>query len=237
MELLDALRKGETKDQIKKYFPGSTYAFTIDFLKKEGLVIENAREISLTEIGNVYVNIFEHAKESIYTYQELLNFFNDHVIYLPEDFFIRLHEIKGFEPVASEPSDILKPHRVFSEYLQKSSEIYGVSPLLFPDYPQLFSGMIEEGRKITLVITDEVYKIISEYPLNEFKNLEIYLIETPPQVAVTVSDKFLSIGYFYKSGSYDFTRDLIATSPSALSFGRNLVEHYKAQSRKIVYRV
>jgi predicted transcriptional regulator len=84
------------------------------------------------------------------------------------------------------------------------------------------------------VVTQEVFDIISTYPLDNYDNLEIYLTSEAPGIAATVTDTFLSIGFFYKSGSYDFTRDLIATSPAAIKFGKDLIQHYRTQSRRIV---
>jgi predicted transcriptional regulator len=60
------------------------------------------------------------------------------------------------------------------------------------------------------------------------------VVDELPQIAITVTDQFLSIGFFYKSGNYDFTRDLISTSPAALKFGKDLVEYYRMRSRRSV---
>lgn len=234
MEVLDALYQGQSREEIRDRVPGSTYAFTIDTLKKAGMIRESDGEIVLTDKGRAYLLIFEHAKESIATYTRVSERFNDHIIDFPEDFFPRLYEIDAFEVITSEPSDVLKPHRIFSEYIRNSSEIYGVSPLLFPDYPQLFGGILEHIDRLSLVVTDEILGIISEYPLDQYENIEIYIINTPPKIAITVTDTFLSIGFFYRSGNYDFTRDLVSIAPSALRFGRDLVDYYKSQSRRIV---
>lgn len=134
----------------------------------------------------------------------------------------------------SDPADVLKPHRIFSEYILRSREIYGVSPLIYPDYPRLFAGIIKSATIISLVVTEEIFDAISEYPLEEYENLEIYVIDRNPKIAATVTDTFLSIGFFYRSGIYDFSRDLVATSPSALKFGRDLVEYYRRHARNVI---
>jgi predicted transcriptional regulator len=233
MEVLDALLMGKKKDEIKECVPTSTFAFTIDYLKKVGFAQGADGEVSLTDRGHAYLIIFEKFKEGIHTLQRIYDFFPDHNIFFPDEFLIRLDELNDFEPVASEPSDVLKPHRVFAELLKNSNDIRGVSPLMFPDYPILFKAMAENMQSISLVVTREVYEIISEYPIDEFKNIDIHIIEETPQIAVTVTDTFLSIGFFYKSGSYDFTRDMVCKSPQALQFGRDLVEYHRRKSLKI----
>jgi predicted transcriptional regulator len=234
IEVLDALLRQESKDKIKQHIPSSTYAFTVNSLKKVGFVKETDGEVSLTDRGHAYLVIFGQFKESINTLRQLYEVFPDHAIVFPDEFFLRLCEIGGFQVITSEPSDILKPHRVFADFLRGTKEIYGVSPLLFPDYPEYFKSLAENVEKISLVVTKDVFDIIAAYPLGDYDNIEIYLVPETPSVAAAVTDTFLSIGFFYKSGSYDFTRDLIATSPSAIQFGKDLMMHYRAKSRRIV---
>lgn len=233
IEILDALLRGESRDQIKEGVPASTFAFTVDYLKKVGFAEGLGGDVILTENGRANLAIFQHFKTCIDTLQRIYLSYSDHKVYFPDEFLIRLDEISDFQLVASEPSDILKPHRVFSSLLKESAKIYGVSPLLFPDYPELFKHLAESNIEIDLVVTSDVYRIISEYPIEDFNNLSIWLIEEMPLVAVTVTDRFFSFGFFYKSGSYDFTRDSVATSPSALRFGNDLVSYYRSKSRRI----
>ncbi len=234
IEVLDALLQQETKDEIKKHIPASTYAFTVNYLKKVGFVREADGEVLLTDRGHANLIVFERFKESIETLRMLYEAFPDHVIAFPDEFALRLCEIRDAGVIASEPSDILKPHRVFTDYLKNTREIYGVSPILFPDYPEFFKSLAESVDTISLVVTQEVFDIVSAYPLGNYGNLEVYLAPEAPRIAATVTDTFLSIGFFYKSGSYDFTRDLIATSPAAIKFGKDLIHYYRTQSRRIV---
>jgi predicted transcriptional regulator len=233
-EVLDALIKGAGKDEIKGLVPSSTYAFTLDYLKKVGFAEEKGGEILLTESGRGYLVIFRQFKESIDILQHLYESFPDHVIFFPDKFLIRLHELDKFEMIGSEPSDILKPHRIFSDYIKSSHEIHGISPILFPDYPEMISGLAGSIGKISLVVSADVFQIISSYPIKNYENIEIYIADPAPRFAVAVTEKFLSIGFFYKSGSYDFTRDMISTAPTALKFGMDLVDHYRTVSRKMV---
>lgn len=234
IEVLDALLREESKDEIKRHIPSSTYAFTVSYLKKVGFIREADGEVLLTDRGHANLIIFERFKESIDTLQMLYESFPDHLIAFPDEFALRLCDIRDAKVVASEPSDVLKPHRVFTDHLRNTREIYGVSPIFFPDYPEFFLSLSESVETISLVVTQEVFDIVSTYPLGNYDNIEIYLTPESPKIAATVTDTFLSIGFFYKSGSYDFTRDLIATSPEAIKFGKDLIRHYRMQSRRTV---
>ncbi len=233
IEVLDALLREESKKEIKEQIPSSTYAFTVGYLKKAGFVREADGEVSLTDRGHASLVIFERFKESIETLQMLYEVFPDHIIAFPEEFALRLCEIRDSRVITAEPADILKLHRVFTDHLRDAREIYGVSPILFPDYPEFFMSLAESADTISLVVTQEIFENISAYPLGKYDNLEIYVAPEAPPIAAAVTDAFFSIGFFYRSGSYDFTRDLIATSPEAIRFGKDLMCHYRAQSRRV----
>jgi predicted transcriptional regulator len=239
MEVLEALLKGRTKDEIKASVPASTFAFTVDYLKKVNFATEKDGEVVLTESGRAYLIVFDHFIRSITTLQRIFRAFPDHIIFFPDDFYIRLYEISDFELVASEPSDVLKPHRVFFEYLMQSSDIQGVTPMLFPDYPQMLKELVTNDIPISIVITEDLRDVVLSDVLDEQivktpGNVNIFTTDQKPKIAITVTDAFLSIGFFYKSGSYDFTRDLFCTSAEALKFGMDLVDYYRNTARKMV---
>jgi predicted transcriptional regulator len=233
MEVLESLLRGETRDEIKERVPTSTFAFTLDYLKKEGFAEVVAGEVVVTDRGRAYLLIFDQFRKSVSTLETLYATFFDHMIYFPDEFLPRLYEIADSEIVASEPSNVLKPHRVFFENISKSREIMGVAPLLFPDYPEFFSALTSQIDRISLVVTREIYDIVSGYPAIRNESVEIHVIDENPKIAFTVTDCFLSIGFFYRSGNYDFTRDLVSTSPEAICFGRDLFDYYVNKARKM----
>ncbi|HDR73971.1 MAG TPA: hypothetical protein ENN85_08710, partial [Methanoculleus sp.] len=71
MEVLDALLKGRTKDEIKDSVPASTFAFTVDYLKNVGFAMDKDGEIALTDSGRAYLMVFEHFMRSITTLQNI----------------------------------------------------------------------------------------------------------------------------------------------------------------------
>ncbi len=106
-----------------------------------------------------------------------------------------------FELVTSEPSNILRPHQVFFENIRRSKSIMGVSPIMFPDYVNFFNQMVNSLDSISLVVTEEVYKGIPSSSALESEKVNIYIIDTLPPIAAAVTDRFVSLGFFYKSGS------------------------------------
>ena len=145
-----------------------------------------------------------------------------------------MHELGDFQVVISESSDLLKPHRTFVEHLMKSKEVHGVSPIFFPDYPNVFKEVDKKADVIELVVTEDILEVILGHAPENYQNLELYVTDVNPQMAFAVTDIFFSIGFFYKSGGYDFTKDLISTTPSAIKFGRDLFEYYKSRARRVL---
>ncbi|RXE55271.1 hypothetical protein ABH15_10835 [Methanoculleus taiwanensis] len=232
IEVLDALVRGESKEEIKEHIPPSTFAFTFNHLKQAGFADVRGGDVCLTDRGHAYLVIFETFKDNVNALEKLFNAFPDHTIAFPDEFFMRLHEIGDFELITSEPSNVLKPHQVFFENIRKSKSIRGISPLMFPDYVDFFGQMINSIDTISLVVTEEIYGRIPS-SARESETINFYIIDEVPPIAAAVTDRFVSLGFFYKSGSYDFTRDAISTSPRAIAFGNALIEHYMKQSRKI----
>ncbi len=233
IELLDALYNGESTDSIKKQIPPSTYSFTMNFLKDVGYVEEKRGSAVLTDRGRAYLILFEHFKENLDMLLRLHDVFPDHSIQFPDPFYTRLHELQEFRIVTSEPSNIMKPQQVFLDHIRQSNCVMGISPFLFPYYVDFFSRMAERSGAIRLVVTPEVYTGISSSEALKRENVQMYIIDDTPPIAAAVTDQFVSIGFFYRSGSYDFTRDLIATSPEAKKFGRDLIEHYIGRAHAV----
>ncbi len=140
-KVLDALVRGETREQIREQVPKSTLFHVLNSLRGAGLIEEYQEELSITSKGHAYFKLFEKFGESYLNLKRILEHFSEHVIPLPDEFFIRLHELGDFQVVISEPSDLLKPHRMFVEYLMKSREVYGVS-LIFSLAIQMCLGRL-----------------------------------------------------------------------------------------------
>ena len=126
--------------------------------------------------------------------------------------------------------------------LQKLSEsdmIKGVTPVFSPAWPGLFLQLAQSGKKISLIITPEVYKKIeNEYAnlIDEFTkldNTEIYISESECKFSMIVTNCYFSITPFLKDGNYDSLRNLISLDSSAISWGEELFEYQLKSSHKI----
>jgi predicted transcriptional regulator len=234
IKVLESILSKEEYWTVKSSYPKSTFYNIIRVLRKVEFIKEDVDSYHITTAGLVYLKVFKMFSECVETISKILRHFPDHKVVFPDEFLLRLHEIKDFEVVTSSRLDILKPIKTYVEYIKESKEIYGVSPILFSDYSEIFKDLLGKNT-VALVLTEDVAEQIVDKTLERYKpKLEIYVIDFNPYIAFTVTDRFLSIGFFYESGNYDFTRELISTSPSALKFGKDLFEYYRAKAKRIL---
>jgi predicted transcriptional regulator len=235
VRVLESIPSKEEYWKVKSSYPKSTFYNIIRVLRKAEFIKEDIDSYHITTAGLLYLRIFKIFSECVETISNILRHFPDHKIVFPDEFLLRLHEIKDFEVVTSSCLDILKPIKTYLEYLRESKEMYGVSPILFSDYSEIFRDLLEKNTTVVLVLTEDVAEQIVDKIIERHKpKLEIYVVDFNPHIAFTVTDRFLSIGFFYESGNYDFTKKLISTSSSAIKFGRDLFEYYKAKSKRIL---
>ncbi len=72
--------------------------------------------------------------------------------------------------------------------------------------------------------------------LNTRGNLHLWVLNEQVNMAFTVTEKFLSLGFYSKDGVYDGSRDLISESTEAINWAADLFEYYRRRSDKIELR-
>jgi predicted transcriptional regulator len=55
------------------------------------------------------------------------------------------------------------------------------------------------------------------------------------KIALTVTERFLSLGLFAVDGTYDYSADLMSSHPQALEWGKRLFEYYHASSERVKF--
>jgi len=239
IDILEHVANGRFEDAKSKY-PKSTFYTILRSLENIGLVKRTEMGFEITSKGFAYLMLFKKVVNSFKALSIIFNSFPEHKIIFPEEFYPRLHELLDLEVVTATDIDLLKPHKVFINYLVKSSEIYGVSPIFYPDYPEVMKDVIKNVKVIELILTEDIADVAvnhlkgDSYWRDFLDKIHIYKIDFNPYIAFTVTDVFLSIGFYRENGSYDFSKDLISTSESAIKFGKDLFNYYKEKAVRIL---
>ena len=103
----------------------------------------------------------------------------------------------------------------------------------------MFLELAKSGKNVNLILPKNIFSMIKEKnrpELSEYlglKNTAMYVISDDIKLTMAVTNRFLSISLYFKDGAYDFKRDLISFSGSALSWGEELFNHYQNKSGEI----
>ncbi|MBE0521761.1 MAG: winged helix-turn-helix domain-containing protein [Candidatus Methanoperedenaceae archaeon] len=136
--------------------------------------------------------------------------------------------------------DIFKVHSNFINLLKDAKEIKGVSPIFVPEFASLFEELvITKNINVSLIIKKDVLdKISSEIKqkildINNNPGLNLYVIEDDIKIAFTVTDYFMSLGFFRQDGVYDYSNDLINYNEKGIAWGNELFEYYRRAAKII----
>ncbi len=235
--LLLLLRDGEkTLPEIRGSL-GVTSSGIIPQLRKMeacNLIARNGKGYRLTSIGEVVAEHLSRLEKTLGTFKCDFKFWADHDITgIPEEFRLRLYELEGFRILRGSKANPLLPHREYIRNIKNSKWIKGVSPVFHDDYPEIFIQLLKEGANISIILTPEVLREIrvrNPKELIEALNtgrVKLFVYPGEIKVAFTVTDRFLSLGLFDKTGTYDFSTTLISFEDSARRFGESLFEYYR----------
>ncbi len=238
MEILKELEKGPKSRKelrVKLGVSSSALVQTLSRMSFAGLVLDG-EVVEITTKGLLVLR----ANDVVKRYERFLNAFGDFVNEyiledIPENFVMRFYELDEIEVVERE-EDTFKPHDEFIEAVLKAREIYGYSTIFFPEYVDMFLKLAEEGKKIEIIVNDNVFERIVRNHRKElikgisFSNSNLYLSKKNFRFCLLVTDSYFSISFYLKNGLFDYRRDFVCRSKSARIWGKDLYEYVKSHS-------
>jgi predicted transcriptional regulator len=239
--LLLLQEESKTLEEIKRHFKVTSPEILprLKELEKNNLIYQEDK-YALTDVGEVVVKRFGQLVKTLKIFEKDMGFWSTYKINrVPEKFRLRIYEVGNYTVVKSSPTEIFKPHEEYMKNLIKSKWIKGVSPVLHPEYPNVYLALAENGVKISLIVTGNVLERIKKKHRKEFeaflkyKNVKMTVCKEKIEVAFTVTDSFLSMRLFLKSGEYDFYKNIISYEKSALMWGEDLFSYYEKRSEKV----
>lgn len=216
----------------------STILHAMKTLEDQNLIIKTGDEYFISQTGKIIGLKLIDTIKMLFTVKRSEKLWLNHEIEdIPADLLLKIGELNVSTLIESEPTDIFKPHEnYFSRILINSNKIRGLSPIFNQDFIEPFKLMMEEGKEIELILTpqviNETMNVLDPDSMLHLADLisqdkfKIWTIEDV-KVAFTVTDKFISLGLYSKSGEYDNTRDLVSDHPDAIEWGNILFEYYR----------
>jgi predicted transcriptional regulator len=212
----------------------------IKILEDEGLIVKVGRQFTLTDIGRLVCYHLEPFDKTLTVIEQQKEFWQEHDIEaFPPEFFVRIGEIHNPQILEAGLEDSFEPHNQFLEMILQSKKVAGLSPIVHPIYPRFFLSLAQEGHEVNLILTKSAYKKITKEYYDmlleglQYKNARLSIYENDVRLAYIVTDLHFSISLFMKNGTFDSTRDIVSTNPSAIRFGEDLFAHFLRMSRPV----
>lgn len=242
-DILSLVKKGpRTLQEIKDRFEITSPEIIpqLKKLEKNCLIIQENKKYVLTDIGEIITDSLDQLVKTLDIFENDIEFWSKHNIKgIPPEFRKRLYDLGDFEIFKSTQIDMFKPHDEYVKNLLKSELMFGVSPVLHPDYPKQIKAMLDKGIPISIIITKDVFeklmenhKLEMDYSLKN-KNFQLMTCDEKIDIAFTVTNSFLSMRLFLNNDTYDFYTNIISSEQSALKWGMDMFRHYEMRSKKV----
>lgn len=195
----------------------------------EGLVETEGGLYKITPLGRIHARILRDHLASL----EVLEspFWHEHnITSIPEDFMARIGALVGGSEVR-ENGDMMNAQHSFVETVVNAKEIYGVSSINMPGWPEMITDALRNGAEVHLGLTGRVMGSLHENQQGEWDNAgKIFLsVIADCRAAFTVADSTLMLALFWPSGPLDIAREWVVTSERAREWGMGLFEYYLAR--------
>ena len=243
--MISLLKKPKTSTQLKDELEAgaSTIIHAARDLEKEGFLIEKIDGYHLTGIGKILtIKLIDWIK-LVSVVKENKDYWITHNIdVLPKEFLERMGELQKLKIIKSTPTNLLQVLSLYIKMVGKTKELKGTSPVFVPQFSTLVKKLLKKKGIIQLVISKEILNpVIESYRKGvdeeikkrvEAGNLRIWVIDDI-KIAMSVTDLFISIGFFNNDGTYDFSQDLVSYEKEAIEWGRELFEYYKSRAKEV----
>ncbi|VVB88391.1 Methanogenesis regulatory protein FilR1 [uncultured archaeon] len=246
-DILSLVKKGpkslqEIKDQFEITSP--EIIPQLKKLEKNCLICQEKKKYVLTDIGEIVTDSLDQLVRTLDIFEDDMEFWSKHNIKgIPCEFRTRLYELGDFKIFKSTQTEMFKPHEEYVKNLLKSEVMFGVSPVLHPDYPKQINAMLDKGISVSIIITKDVLEKLKENHKLEMenslrnKNMQLMICDEKIEIAFTVTNSFLSMRLFLNNNTYDFYKNIISTEKSALKLGMDIFRYYEKRSKKVELQV
>ncbi len=219
----------------------STVIHAARALEKKGLIVETPEGYSLTSMGLLIALKLSELVEVMETIKKSEHFWRVHKLDdIPTQFLRTLHMLNDHDIIVSEASsDIIKAVSVYEELVRNAGEFYGLSPVFHEQFILPLKQLCRNAVPIHLIVTEPVLDVLREKNTSALSRMfatpsfSLWVTDEHLPVTLTVTDSFLSLGFFKHDGMYDSAQSLISHSKKALEWGQNLFAHYQRRAHPV----
>lgn len=227
-------------DAIKLFLDVPTRSIIPEIKKLKGkeIIIEENGFYRLSNIGELIAKKMEvllSTEKMIEINKEYWQ--NNDLDQIPSHLYKRLWELNNYTFHEYEVEDLVEPPLELMVNLKEAEYVMALMPFFIPHYPLYIIDLLENGKRVTLILPLPIFeKLKVEYPIEMKKLLnsneaDIFICnEGVKGPMVTVSDNYALIGFFKKDGIYG-SKELISFDKSVIKWTNDLFVHYMLSSK------
>lgn len=244
MQILLALADGnKTLSQLREITGSSSQALIprIRKLESGNFIAISDYEYYLTPIGG----LLSKKMQDIIRFKSITtkhtNFWHQHSSEeIPEKFLDTIGDLYHSEIIADTDTNIFHVYFNFLKIIQEANHLNILTPISSPAHMCAVMKRIGEGVYGEILVGEELFRQISDssdfdkvHELAIQTNSKIFILEKPPKLGLTVTDKHLSLGLYKKDGVFDTTTDLFSVDEKAVRWGQMLYNHYRDTAQEV----
>jgi predicted transcriptional regulator len=208
-------------------------------LEHLSLIESGEHGYALTSLGRIVTSKIEDFILTMAEINQHREFWVNHDLGgIPAPFLNEIGQLLSSEVKFDTTTDILHVYSNFLKILKEADYVKGISSMMSPQLAEVIATRVAEGISVELIVNRSIIDQLMQEPylsqirtLISFKNFNVWVTDDPLGIAVTVTDKYFSLGLNTKDGKfYDGSTDLNSSDPLAISWGSRLFGYYKDRS-------
>jgi predicted transcriptional regulator len=211
----------------------------VKILEEEHLIIRDGRKFSLTPMGRVIVTHMEPLIRTMEVFDRNRKFWQEHNIgVLPPELLLNIGDLGNYRIIEVPDEDLFNVNPFLSN-LSQAKTLRGITHTVHPKFPEFFTGLAKKGVQSSLILTPNVFKIVSENYTDllreylECRTASLYMSKENLKFSFAVTDSYFSLSLFYNSGIFDSKHDITSREATALRWGDQIFTYFRKQSKKI----
>jgi predicted transcriptional regulator len=194
----------------------------------------------ITPVGRILATKIEDFVMTIGEIMKHREFWTTHDIEgIPRPFLYQVGDLISSDVKFDTTDNMFHVYTHFVTILQQAAYIHGISSVMSPQVADVLAGKVVEGIPVELVVNRNVGAGLMQEPfltkiqqLKPYKNFQIWMVDEPLHLGITVTDKHLSLGLNSRINAvYDSSADMYSSDQKARDWAERLFQYYKNRAK------
>lgn len=209
----------------------------IKVLEDHYLVSHNRDTYELTKVGKLIVNKMSPLVSTIEVLDMDIDYWESHNLeFIPPSLLERIDELKSCKVLSPTITELFEINKDFVKSAFRSSHIYLLTTIMHPEFPSLLSEFIKDDRKVTMIITKELYARFTQELYDTFKSfiahggVRFFIYQGDLKVTtLSITDSCFILRLLSKNNDFSY-KQLLCNDSQSYQWSRNLFDHYLSGS-------